>query len=284
MALQRLVRLAALSALCLCAGGPALSTLGARVASADAHGKPMRLAARVHRAPCAKRSGHRSEGANVHHPRRAAGCGKRRSGARHPAGTQRKLLHPAKAPRRPHRAAARGALAGYAPLPPAPGTGAGPCPDTALAPSAGDLDRVRTSVLCLINRERAAHGEIRVVPDARVQSAAQAHTQSMAVQDYFEHVGPRGETPLSRLRETGYIYSSRIGYEIGENIAWGTLWRATPRAIVAAWMGSPDHRANILDARFRSTGIGVCPHPPSFLAHHQPGAVYTQDFAVLITG
>jgi len=106
----------------------------------------------------------------------------------------------------------------------------------------------------------------------------------MASEDYFEHVGPRGQTPLARMRSVGYISSSRVGYEVGENIAWGTLRLASPRAIVAAWMASPGHRANILDPRYRETGIGVCAHPPSALAHGQPGAIYTQDFGVIIAG
>ena len=59
------------------------------------------------------------------------------------------------------------------------------------------------------------------------------------------------------MRAAGYISSSRVGYEVGENIAWGTAALATPRAIVAAWMASPGHRANILDPRYRETGIGV---------------------------
>ncbi len=104
----------------------------------------------------------------------------------------------------------------------------------------------------------------------------------MAFGNYFEHVGPRGETPLSRMRATGYIYSSQIGYEVGENIGWGTLWQGTPRAIVSAWMASPGHRANILDPRFRDSGIGVSAHPPTSLAGRQAGAVYTQDFGVII--
>jgi uncharacterized protein YkwD len=106
----------------------------------------------------------------------------------------------------------------------------------------------------------------------------------MAFGDYFEHVGRRGDTPLSRMRAAGYIYNSQVGYEIGENIGWGTLWLATPRSIVAAWMASPDHRANILDARFRDTAIGVSPHPLSSFARGQAGGIYTEDFGVIITG
>jgi uncharacterized protein YkwD len=49
-------------------------------------------------------------------------------------------------------------------------------------------------------------------------------------------------------------------------------------------MSSPGHRANILNSRYRDTGIGVSPHPLASFAHGQAGAVYTQDFGVTITG
>jgi uncharacterized protein YkwD len=156
------------------------------------------------------------------------------------------------------------------------------CPDVELAPSAWNVERVRAATLCLVNRERAAHGESPLQSNARLERAAQQHTESMAFADYFEHVGPRGDTPLERMREAGYIYSSQIGFEVGENIGWGTRAQGTPAAIVAAWMASPGHRANILDGRFRDTAIGVSPHPPRVLAHGQAGGVYTQDFGVII--
>lgn len=158
----------------------------------------------------------------------------------------------------------------------------GGCAHAGLAPTASDLGAIRAATLCLVNRERRAAGERALRPNARLRRAAQTHSRSMAFEDYFEHVGPGGVTPLARLRAVGYISSSRAGYEVGENIAWGTLYLATPRAVVAAWMASPAHRANILDARFRETGIGVTPRPPAALAHGQRGAVYTQDFGVIV--
>ncbi|MGA2452533.1 MAG: CAP domain-containing protein [Solirubrobacteraceae bacterium] len=158
------------------------------------------------------------------------------------------------------------------------------CAHAGLTPTASNVTLIRAATLCLVNRERAAAGERPLRPNARMRRAAQTHSQSMAFDDYFEHVGPGGVTPLARLRAVGYISSSRVGYEVGENIAWGTLYLATPRAIVAAWMASPGHRANILDANYRETGIGVVPHPPASLAHGQPGAIYTQDFGVIIRG
>jgi uncharacterized protein YkwD len=158
------------------------------------------------------------------------------------------------------------------------------CQNTELRPTATNVSLIRTATLCLINSERRAHGERPLRPNRRLRRAAQAHTESMAFGDYFEHVGPGGSgggTPVTRLRAVGYISSSHVGYEVGENIAWGTLGLATPRAIVAAWMASPPHRANILDRRYRETGIGVSAHPPASLAGGQPGAIYTQDFGVI---
>lgn len=159
-----------------------------------------------------------------------------------------------------------------------------PCVGTDLMPAQGNLELIRTATLCLVNQERAQDGESPLQPNGRLEQAAQGHTESMAFGDYFEHDGPQGETPLSRMIAAGYIYSSRVGYEIGENIAWGTISLATPRAIVAAWMASPGHRENILDPNYRDTAIGVCTHLPSSLGEGQPGAIYTQDFGVIITG
>jgi uncharacterized protein YkwD len=149
-------------------------------------------------------------------------------------------------------------------------------------PTAQNSPEIRLATRCLVNRERAAHGERPLRGNARIERAAQGHTESMAFGNYFEHDGPGGQTPLARMRDVGYISSSHLGYEVGENIGWGTRWLASPRAIVAAWMASPGHRANILDPRFRETAIGVSPHLPSSLAHGQPGGLYTQDFGVIV--
>jgi uncharacterized protein YkwD len=158
---------------------------------------------------------------------------------------------------------------------------AGRCPDAGLQPRASNLAQVRAATLCLVNRERARHGERALHWNVHLVASAQSHTESMAFGNYFEHVGPGGQTPLSRMRKDGYIYSARLGFEVAENIGWGSLWLGTPRAVVAAWMNSSGHRANILDARFRDTGIGVSPHVNG-LAHGQSGGIYTQDFGVLV--
>ena len=106
----------------------------------------------------------------------------------------------------------------------------------------------------------------------------------MVAEDYFNHISPNGETPLDRVRASGYIPNPLAGYTIGENIAWGTLYLATPSAIVAAWTASPEHLANILRGAYRDTAIGVVPSPPPRLASlsgGQAGAVYTQKLGVV---
>lgn len=158
------------------------------------------------------------------------------------------------------------------------------CENADLIPTEEDLAQIRSATICLVNRERIAHDERPLTVNGKLNRAAQGHSEEMIAQDYFSHYSPSGDTPSSRIKAAGYIYSSNIGYEIGENIAWGTLYLATPKAIVEAWMASPGHRENILDARYRETGMGVVAAVPPSDGHGQPGATYTQDFGVLIAG
>jgi uncharacterized protein YkwD len=158
----------------------------------------------------------------------------------------------------------------------------GGCPNGAATATAQDVEAMRLAVICLVNRERLARGEPALRWNERLTQAAQMHTEAMATQGYFAHVGPDGDTPVQRMREVGYLYSEQLGYEIGENIGWGTLALGTPSAMVSSWMASPGHRANILDARFRDTGVGVSPQVPVSLSEGQPGGIYTQDFGEII--
>jgi uncharacterized protein YkwD len=69
---------------------------------------------------------------------------------------------------------------------------------------------------------------------------------------------------------------------VGENLAWGTLSLSTPEAIVNAWLASPEHLANILEAKYRETGIDVQPEVPQKLAEGVEGGLYTQEFGVIV--
>lgn len=149
-------------------------------------------------------------------------------------------------------------------------------------PSPANLELVRAAVLCLINRDRADDLEMPLKVSADLQRAAEDHSAEMVAEDYFQHVSPSGSTPVDRVSSSGYLPSPQAGYVIGENLAWGTLSLATPEAIVGAWMSSPAHRANILEAEYRETGIGVSAQVPSAFAEGAAGATYTQEFGVII--
>ncbi len=157
------------------------------------------------------------------------------------------------------------------------------CAGANLVPNAHNLKKVKAAVLCLINRERVRHGERSLKGRRRLARAARAHSHDMVRYGYFSHDSPNGQTPLDRIRSTGFI-SRNLSWSIGENIAWGTGRLATPREIVSAWMHSPGHRANILDPSFRFTGIGIFPLLPRSLSGGQRGAMYTQDFAAITRG
>jgi uncharacterized protein YkwD len=47
-------------------------------------------------------------------------------------------------------------------------------------------------------------------------------------------------------------------------------------------MGSPGHRANILNRSYRYTGIGIDPNLPHSMSGGQDGGMYTQDFGTII--
>ena len=99
----------------------------------------------------------------------------------------------------------------------------------------------------------------------------------MVARNYFDHTSPGGETLLDRIKASSYL-PPRAGYILGENIALGTMQLATPAAIVASWMASPGHRANILNGGFRDIGIGIATGAPVPLGGAAGGATYTTDF------
>lgn len=162
-----------------------------------------------------------------------------------------------------------------------PATASRDCRDANLTPRPGNVESVVAATLCLIDDERARFGEPALIEDARLASAATAHSRDMDARDYFEHTSPGGQTLLMRIRASGFIPGGHGGFAIGENIAWGTLWLGTPRAIVKTWMDSPGHRANILDRSYRYTGIGIDPDLPRSKSGGQAGGMYTQDFGTI---
>jgi diguanylate cyclase (GGDEF)-like protein/PAS domain S-box-containing protein len=153
-----------------------------------------------------------------------------------------------------------------------------PCANGDLTPDPTNLGVVEAATLCLINQVRGTHGLSALAPNAALQSSAEKHNNDMVSKDYFEHAGPAGDTPLSRIEAAGYITDRNENWLVGENIAWGTLDLSTPAAIVNAWVNSPDHYANIVTPTYTDSGLAVAAQAPASLASGQQGAIYTEDF------
>jgi uncharacterized protein YkwD len=152
--------------------------------------------------------------------------------------------------------------------------GAG-CRGTDARPGSVSTGSFRASTLCLLNRERRARGMRKLRTNTRLGRAARGHASDMAQRHYFTHDSLSGQNFTSRIRRTGYMRRAR-SWTVGENLAWGTGDKGSPREIVVAWMNSPQHRANILQRRFREIGVGVVGGVPQ--GNASGGATYATDF------
>jgi uncharacterized protein YkwD len=138
---------------------------------------------------------------------------------------------------------------------------AGTCPGADVFPTAKDFALARSSMVCLMNRDRTARGLRRLAVRPTLNVAAARHSRDMVRRQYFAHESPTGGTLLSRVRAAGYLRGAR-SYTLGENIAWGTGYLATPARIHQSLMNSPGHRANILRGAFRNVGVGLASGVP----------------------
>jgi uncharacterized protein YkwD len=117
---------------------------------------------------------------------------------------------------------------------------------------------VRARVMELVNDARAQgrrcgrdyHDAAGPLADSSsLRKAAQRHAEDMARRKYFDHRGADGSQPKDRVQRAGY--APRL---TGENIAFAP---ESAEEVVAGWLASPGHCANIMDARFTETGIAV---------------------------
>lgn len=124
-----------------------------------------------------------------------------------------------------------------------------------------------STLLGEMNQVRTEHGLAPLRLDPNLEQAAVAHTREMLTSDTFGH----GAFGARMLR-------FNVSFSIaGENLAWGTGRLASPRSIVAAWLASPEHRANLLRPSFRRIGLGDL--VGTAFQGHDDVRVVTADFA-----
>jgi uncharacterized protein YkwD len=120
-----------------------------------------------------------------------------------------------------------------------------PAPAAVAGGNASFVDRV----LQLINAARQQEGLAPLSPTAALMEAAQQQAQAMAEASRLSHTAPDGSTMAGRVQAAGYGGWTSLG----EVCAAGD---ASPEAVVADWLASPEHRARLLDPAFREIGAG----------------------------
>ena len=108
-----------------------------------------------------------------------------------------------------------------------------------------------------VNQVRARHKLIELAPSQELARVARAHAEDMARRGYLSHVNPEGENPLQRAQGAGLS-----GFRLfAENIGASNVSGDRVSAIVDEWMRSRDHRENLLNPAFNTSGVSVSFEP-----------------------
>ncbi len=138
-----------------------------------------------------------------------------------------------------------------------------------------DKEAIAQQVLVLVNQARAASrrcGSQRYAAttplrlSAVLNKTAQLHADDMARHEKMQHEGSDGSSPAQRITRQGYRWKVA-----GENVAAGADNAAE---VVAGWLSSPGHCANIMRPQFTEMGVAFA------INQHDDYAVYwAQSFA-----
>lgn len=133
-----------------------------------------------------------------------------------------------------------------------------------LSSNLGDSFDAGKQVLDLVNKARSVSrncGTQRFGPappmewNGKLASAALAHSDDMARRNYFAHAAQDGSTVGDRAAREGYDWQG-----IAENIASG---QGSPQQVVAGWLASPGHCANVMQPGFTEMGAAYVVNPNS---------------------
>jgi uncharacterized protein YkwD len=113
-----------------------------------------------------------------------------------------------------------------------------------------DVAEAERELLALLNRDRRAAGLPELERDARLQEIARGHSREMARTGEVVHVSDKSGSAVDRVRAAQI---SPVPRTLAENVG-----RAFSTSEVEhGFMGSPSHRANILNPDMTHVGIGV---------------------------
>jgi uncharacterized protein YkwD len=132
-------------------------------------------------------------------------------------------------------------------------------------------------VLQQLNAIRTLHGLVPLKLSPSLNASAAQHSREMAADGYFEHNSADGTIFWKRIIR--WYGSAGYGYwSVGENLLWSSP-SVDPAGSMRLWMASPEHRANILNPRWREIGVSavhVASAPGTY--HGLPVTIITTDF------
>ena len=126
---------------------------------------------------------------------------------------------------------------------------------------------IQSEIISLTNAERTQNSVGELAENKQLDVAAQQKASDMAAKGYFAHDGPDGKTPWMWIDGSGYTYQYA-----GENLA---VRFVDSKDVVAGWMASPTHRANIVKPAYTDIGVGIA----QGMYKGQPATFVVQYFA-----
>lgn len=132
------------------------------------------------------------------------------------------------------------------------------------------LEKART-IRCLVNWARAREGRGVLAAQPSLTQAAAMKGKAVAACGQLSHT-PCGSDLSAQVRATGYRFAV-----FGENLYLGPWGQVSAREVVAAWLRSPSHRANLLSPGYRH--LGVAPARAPGLLDAGQAVLWTAAFA-----
>jgi hypothetical protein len=128
-----------------------------------------------------------------------------------------------------------------------------PAVDVAVAATSSSV-AAESSLVTMINADRAAAGLPPLRVDPRLTSIARERSASMAAARQLGHVQPDGRTVVDMIRAAGIAW-----YGVGETIGWNTYpsLRDSTDVVNRGWLSSPEHAAIIRSTAYNYLGVAL---------------------------
>jgi uncharacterized protein YkwD len=117
----------------------------------------------------------------------------------------------------------------------------------------GNFSSDEQQIHYLVNNERRKKGLGDLYWDEDLAKMARNYSRQMARESFFSHFDRDGNSVVERANDSDI----RGWNKIGENLFFCEGYESFDALAVRGWMNSSEHRRNILDRQFTTTGIGV---------------------------